>query len=200
MPMELKGVLCHCLNYIYPNVPFELRNNGPFYLAIIHNPSSNIWFKRSPMGVNQINSIMKNMIAKSPLTTKKKLTNHSARRTLIKSLKSKVPKCDIITITGHSTEAGLNPYDSGDEAQQEAISLAIDNINNNSTTTTTTKNIMNHSQFSFSPDDPRLKTPCFNFCPPQHQPVGCPLGGFNFSFNNCTVYFNGMQGHRLQMK
>ena len=115
--------------------------------------------------------------------------------TLIKSLKKcKVPKCDIITITGHSTEAGLDPYDSGDGAQQEAISLAIDNINNNTTTTTTTKNIMNHSQFSISPDDPRLKTPCFNFFPPQHQPVGCPLGGFNFSFNNCTVYFNGMQG------
>ena len=135
------------------------------------------------------------MIAKSPLTTNKKLTNHSSRRTLIESLKkSKVPKCDIITITGHSTEAGLDPYDSGDEAQQEAISLAIDNINNNTTTTTTTKNIMNHSQFSISPDDPRLKTLCFNFFPPQHQPVGCPLGGFNFSFNNCTVYFNGMQG------
>ena len=112
--------------------PIELRNNGPFYLAIIHNPSPNIWFKRSPMGVNQINSIMKNMIAKSPLTTNKKLTNHSARRTLIKSLKkSKVPKCDIITIIGHSTEAGLDPYNSGDDAQQEAISLAIDNINNN---------------------------------------------------------------------
>ena len=103
-------------------------------------------------------------------------------------------KCDIITITGHSTEAGLDPYDSGDEAQQEAISLAIDNINNNTTTTTTTKNSMNHSQFSISPDDPRLKTPCFNFFPPQHQPVGCPLGWFNFSFNNCTVYFNGVQG------
>ena len=54
--------------------PIELRNNGPFYLAIIHNTSSNIWFKRSPMGVNQINSIMENMIAKSPLTTNKKLT------------------------------------------------------------------------------------------------------------------------------
>ena len=77
---------------------------------------------------------------------------------------------------------------------REAISLAIDNINNNTTTTTTTKNIMNHSQCSISPDDPRLKTPCFNIFPPQHQPVGCPLGGFNFSFNNCTVYFNGMQG------
>ena len=111
--------------------------------------------------------------------------------TLIKSLKKcKVPKCDIITITGHSTEAGLDPYDSGDGAQQEAISLAIDNINNNTTTTTTTttKHHEPFAVFHFT------KPPCFNFFSPQHQPVGCPLGGFNFSFNNCTVYFNGMQG------
>ena len=93
------------------------------------------------------------------LATMKKLTNHSARRTLIKTLKKKqVPKCDIITITGHTTEAGLDAYDSGDEAQQEAISLAIDNIdvpiNRNAMSTTnntTTKNILNQSQFFISP-------------------------------------------------
>ena len=43
----------------------------------------------------------------------------------------KIPKCDIIYITGRTTEAGLDPYDSGDEQQQQQISLAIDNTNNN---------------------------------------------------------------------
>ena len=57
--MELKGVLCHCFKLYLSKRPIELRNNGPFYLAIIHSPSSSIWFKRTPMGVNQINSIMK---------------------------------------------------------------------------------------------------------------------------------------------
>ena len=37
-----------------------------------------------------------------------------------------VPKSDIITITGHNTEAGLDTHDSGDEQHQEALSLAID--------------------------------------------------------------------------
>ena len=160
---------------------------------------------------------MKNMVAKSPLATTKKLPNHSARRTLIKTLKKKqVPKCDIITITGHTTEAGLDAYDSGDEAQQEAISLAIDNIdvpiNRNAMSTTnntTTKNILNQSQFFISPDDPRLKNPCFNFFSPQNSfhsatyphasipfpsVVSPPTSGFNFSFNNCTVNFTGIPG------
>ena len=107
--------------------PLDLQTKGPFYLAVIAKPASNVWYKVSRMGVNQINSQMKNMIANSPLSTscKKKITNHSARRTLIKTLKNKqIPKCDIISITGHTTEAGLDPYDSGDEFQQESISFS----------------------------------------------------------------------------
>ena len=45
---------------------------------------------------------MKNMIKNSTLanTITKKVTNHSARKTLVKKLKkNKVPKSDIITIT-----------------------------------------------------------------------------------------------------
>ena len=50
-----------------------------------------------------------------------------ARKTLVEKLKkAKVQKSDIIGITGHSTEAGLDPYDSGDETQQKEYSFAID--------------------------------------------------------------------------
>ena len=44
----------------------DLKISGPFYLAVIYNPSCAIWFKRSPMGVHTINNIMKNVISKSP--------------------------------------------------------------------------------------------------------------------------------------
>ena len=67
--------------------PFEFKENGPFYLGIITNPAGEIWFKKSPMGINTINEIMKRMIKNSPIETNKKLTNHSARRTVIKKLK-----------------------------------------------------------------------------------------------------------------
>ena len=46
------------------------------------------------MGVNTINNIMKTMIKNSPLANiTKKVTNHSARKTLVKKLKQNhVPK------------------------------------------------------------------------------------------------------------
>jgi len=58
----------------------------------------------------------------------KKLTNHSARKTVVKKLKSHgVPKCEIQNITGHTTEQGLDDYDSGNENEQRMISNIIDN-------------------------------------------------------------------------
>ena len=63
-----------------------------------------------------VHEILKNMVSNSLHSTTKKFTNHSARKTLVKKLKSsKVPKSEIIGITGHNSEAGLDAYDSGDE-------------------------------------------------------------------------------------
>ena len=46
----------------------------------------------------------------------KKLTSHSARKTVVKKLKSSgIPKCELKNITGHSSKRGLDDYDSGDE-------------------------------------------------------------------------------------
>ena len=68
--------------------PLEYRQSGPFYLAIISNPTTDIWFKKSAIGVNTINNIMKSMKTNSPLSnSKKRLTNHSARKTVVKKLK-----------------------------------------------------------------------------------------------------------------
>ena len=67
---------------------------------------------------------MKQMKENSPLVTcGKKLTNHSTRKTLVKKLKqAKVPGSEIIKITGHSSEKGLQAYDSGDEAEMRSVS------------------------------------------------------------------------------
>ena len=77
------------------------------------------------MGAHTINNIMKYVMSKSPLKTWKHITNHSARKTLVKRLKqNNIAKSEIISITGISGEAGLDPYDSGDEKQ--AISNATE--------------------------------------------------------------------------
>ena len=61
----------------------------------------------------------------------KKLTNHSARKTVVKKLKSSgIPKCEIKNITGHSSEQGLGDYDSGDENEQTIMSNIIQNATN----------------------------------------------------------------------
>ena len=80
------------------------------------------------MGINSINSMMKDLISKSSLqNSEKHLANHSARKALVKKLKQqKVSKSEIISITEHSREAGLDAYIIGDEMQQKQLSHFID--------------------------------------------------------------------------
>ena len=95
--------------------PTQLRSSGPLCLNIIHKPVSNLlWYKNLPMDQQ---TIMKRMIENSPLrNSNKNLTNHSARKTLVKKVRQNyIPKSEIIGITGHSPEAGLDAYDSGNE-------------------------------------------------------------------------------------
>ena len=133
--------------------PTDLRISCPFYLAVIYNSSCAIWFKRSPMGVHTIN--MKNVISKSQLETSKHITNHSARKTLVKRLKqNNVAKSGIISVTGHSTEAGLHPYDSVNEKQQQGIPNAIDNCSIKP---------FSHRHHFTPPNDPRILYPTFSF-------------------------------------
>ena len=98
--------------------PSQLCSRCPFYLSIIHKPVSNsLWHKNVPMGQHTTNSIMKRMIENSPhRDSDKKLINHSARKSLVKKLRQNyIPKSEIIGITGHNSEAGLDAYDSGNE-------------------------------------------------------------------------------------
>ena len=142
--------------------PSQLRSSGALYLSIIHKPISNsLWYKNVPMGQHTINSIMKRMIINSPLqNSDKKLTNHSARKTLVKKLRQNyIPKSEIIGITGRNSGAGINVYDSGNNAEERAISNAIDTVN---------KDPVHFQQSHLKPwvifpNDERVKNPTFNF-------------------------------------
>ena len=41
--------------------PTEIKTSGPFYLSVIDNPVSSVWYKKTPMGKNTIDTITKNM-------------------------------------------------------------------------------------------------------------------------------------------
>ena len=105
------------------------------------------------MGINSINSMMKQLI--SPLQKREKhLANHSARKTLVKTLKQKqVPKSEITCITGHNREAGLDAYDSSDEMQQKQLSHFIDNHQPNAS----------KNKYSICPNNPIIRNKSFFF-------------------------------------
>ena len=147
--------------------PANLQESGFLYLAVIDNLKTEIWYKSLRLGTNSINNNMKNMVKKSPLALSgKKLTNHSARKTVVKKLKTaRVQKSDIIGITGHSNEADLDPYDSGLEQQQKEYSHAIDNFQSCSPSLTPLPSLQRVFQKDSLPPAPIM------------------------NFHNCTVYF-----------
>ena len=108
--------------------PVELRNSGRFYLTPKKNYAfSNEWYLIYPMGKNTISGIMRNIIAGTEIeNTRKKITNHSGRKTLVRKLKAAgVPESSIIKVTGHTTTAGLSAYDPEDEGEFQMMSNAV---------------------------------------------------------------------------
>ena len=102
--------------------PEEMKSSRPFYVAVIQRPKSQVWYKRQRMGIHSINSFMKSMALQGEIEGKR-LTNHSASKTLVKKLKAaNQPRAAIIGVTGHTNECSLADYEEGDENEQRLIS------------------------------------------------------------------------------
>jgi len=105
--------------------PVEMKSSGAFYLAVIERPKSQVWYKRQRMGIHSINSFMKSLTVQGEIESKR-LTNHSARKTLVKKLKAaNQPHSAIIGVTGHTNERSLADYEEGDKNEQRLISSII---------------------------------------------------------------------------
>ena len=66
------------------------------------------WFIAQPMGVNKLNSILKDMCEVGGIPRK---TNHAGRKTLVQKLQDNdVPPNQIIQITGHKNLQSINNY------------------------------------------------------------------------------------------
>ena len=104
-----------------------LKPESPFYLAVNYfktegelKSESSKWFKSQPMGVNKLNSLMKEMTETAGISVK---TNHSGRKTLVQKLQDNdVPPNQIVQITGHKNLQSINNYSSLRERQMENIS------------------------------------------------------------------------------
>jgi replication initiation and membrane attachment protein DnaB len=72
------------------------------------------------MGTNRINEMMKRIVQGTQLEhqQQKKLTNHSARKTVVNKLKkNNVERSSIVKVTGHRNLQSLDDYDEGDEPE-----------------------------------------------------------------------------------
>ena len=101
-------------------------------LSCVSNPSLQVWYKRQPMGVNKLNDMMKTVIKGTTLEDSwKTFSNHSARKTVVKKLKTAgLERSSIVKVTGHQNEKSLDDYDEGDENEQRLLSHTISNGTN----------------------------------------------------------------------
>ena len=101
-----------------------MKTSGPFYLSVIDKPMTRVWFNGEKYDPHNHEKTERNSPLKD-VCTDKTLPNHSARKTVVKKLKgSAVPKCEIKNSAGHTSEKGLDDYDSSDENEQQMISKA----------------------------------------------------------------------------
>ena len=110
-----------------------------FYLGISHtkNPTEEPWFKASPMRVNKLNSLMKTMADKAGFVEKRRLTNHSARFTMIQKLNdNNIPPTHIMQLSGHRNVQSVNNYSTVSNEQQKNMFLIL---SRNTTSTSTEK-------------------------------------------------------------
>ncbi|CAB4005042.1 zinc finger MYM-type 2-like [Paramuricea clavata] len=113
--------------------PEACTPDSPFYLGIDHTKHPSIWFTKQPMGKNTINNLLKNMCRNAGIRDEEqKLSNHSARKTMVKKLKENhIPDTDIIQVTGHNNLMSLNTYDELSNDRMRRMSGILSGSDNN---------------------------------------------------------------------
>ena len=101
------------------------NESDPFYLGVIHRPRSNIRFKTSKLGERSLPSVMKNMADAVELLGKK-VSNHSARRICITTLRQEnIDNLSIAGLSGHRNLFSLDDYSTINEEQQREMTYMI---------------------------------------------------------------------------
>ena len=93
--------------------------DAPFYLAVnnVKSGSGKPWFKKAPVSVNKLNTLMKTVAEKAGLEPNFK--NHSGRKTMIQTLvNNDVPPTDIMQLSGHKNVQSVTSYSTVSQKQQ----------------------------------------------------------------------------------
>ena len=112
-------------------------------------------------------------------TSKKKLTNHTARKTVVKKLRAaSVERLSVIQVTSHASKKSLDDYDEGSEKEQQQLSNTVSIT----------------PQSAASSSSPGL--PISSFPPVTSTSEQVNTSGHAFTvnnFHNCQVTFNVVQ-------
>ena len=101
---------------------------SPFFLAVRHRrkPEDQIWFLNSPMGKNKIGKFLSNATKDLPLSRSGKYSNHSVRKTCIKTLlDSGVSHNSVAQLSGHKSLKSLDSYAVASHQQQRQMSKIL---------------------------------------------------------------------------
>ena len=105
--------------------------------------------------------MMKSVIEGTSLEdSSKTFSNHSARKTVVRTLKTaSLEQSSIVEVTGHRNEKSLDDYDEGDDSEQRQLSHTINNARNinsqiarGNSSTLVSSTTSSSSNFTFSPD------------------------------------------------
>ena len=99
-----------------------------FFLAVRHRrkPEDQIWFLSSPMGKNKIGEFLSNATKTLALSKSGKFTNHSVRKTCIKTLlDSRVSHNSVAQLSGHKSLKSLDSYAVASHQQQREMSKIL---------------------------------------------------------------------------
>ena len=113
-----------CIEKLLSKRPPDLSHSGPLCLSPLRKERdwcrALVWFSHVFLGVNTINSLMKNAAGLD--TTNKHFTNHSIRKTTVQKLK----KAGVAAITGHKNQQSLADYMNPTIAQiREILSTVV---------------------------------------------------------------------------
>lgn len=154
--------------------PQKLRCSGPLYLRPLESPHVDVWYSSQSVGIQTINGYMKAMAKLGNLDiTNKRFTNHSIRKTTVCKLQQAgVSNDKIIAVTGHRNETSLKAYSNIDAIEHKRIS-----------------NILSHHQ-SVQPPSQQCHESSTSVTRPSNAVSPSAHSLPQFSFSNCTVYFN----------
>ena len=116
------------LQKIISKRPEELKARGPLYLTPLQCfDGKEVWFSKTKVGVNKINSFLKEMASNAGVTkSNKRYTNHSVRKTTVRKLQRAGFSNDkISSITGHKSEQSIRDYAETDNIEHKNMSHTL---------------------------------------------------------------------------